>query len=244
MIPRSSIRHPRIFFSLLTLCLMMFSLHSQASARGRRKSHPGVTRPTAAKPIPQKSYRQRLEEAVATEAERYHIDPLLIWALLAQESGGGHQFAKSPKGASGPMQLMPGTAVRWGVKDPTDPEQAVRGGTEYLVWLIDRFDGDVRLGLAGYNAGEGAIDRYGRRIPPYRETQDYVRLIEQRYLKLCQDRRARGGVPQAAASAKPVSPTVTETYSFRFRVSAGTPPATAPVAAPSASLVQSGQILR
>jgi soluble lytic murein transglycosylase-like protein len=127
--------------------------------------------------------RQRIERAVAREAARHRIDPLLIWALLNQESGWSVQ-ATSYKGAQGPMQLMPATARRWGVRNPRDPDEAVRGGTEYLVWLIDRFGGDVALGLAGYNSGEGAVDKYGRRIPPYRETQEYVKRIAAGYERL------------------------------------------------------------
>jgi soluble lytic murein transglycosylase-like protein len=76
----------------------------------------------------------------------------------------------------GLMQLMPATARRFGVADPDDPAQHVAGGTRYLRWLLDRYGGDVALALAGYNAGEGAVDRHGG-IPPYRETQNYVRTV-------------------------------------------------------------------
>jgi hypothetical protein len=79
------------------------------------------------------------------------------------------------------MQLMPGTAARFGVRDIFDPAQNIEGGARYMGWLLRRFDGDVRLALAGYNAGEGAVDKYGRRVPPYRETQEYVRRISERY---------------------------------------------------------------
>jgi soluble lytic murein transglycosylase-like protein len=147
--------------------------------------------------------KNRLEEAVYREASRYNIDPLLIFALIEQESG-GRTGAISPKGARGPLQLMPGTAARFGVRNPHDPDEAVRGGVAYIVWLLDRFNGDVSLALAGYNSGEGAVEAYlmGKRIiqrdgrvinprgirtggiPPYRETQDYVRLIAGRYRRL------------------------------------------------------------
>jgi soluble lytic murein transglycosylase-like protein len=92
-----------------------------------------------------------------------------------------NRTAISVKGASGLMQLMPATATRFGVKNIFDPRENVLGGTRYLRWLLDRFNGDVRLALAGYNAGEGAVEFYGYRIPPYLETQNYVRLIYSRY---------------------------------------------------------------
>jgi hypothetical protein len=94
--------------------------------------------------------------------------------------------AISPKGARGLMQLMPGTAARFGVTSIFDPRQNIEGGARYLRFLLDRFDGDVNLALAGYNAGEGAVEKYGWRIPPYAETQEYVRRISRRY-SLIQD---------------------------------------------------------
>ena len=97
--------------------------------------------------------------------------------------------AISPKGARGLMQLMPGTAIRYGVTNIFDPRQNIEGGARYLRFLLDRFDGDVRLALAGYNAGEGAVEKYGWNIPPYAETQEYVRRISRRY-SLLQDPNA------------------------------------------------------
>jgi soluble lytic murein transglycosylase-like protein len=144
-----------------------------------------------------------LTEAVRRETAKYSIDPLLIYALIEQESGGKVR-AVSPKGARGPMQLMPATAARFGVRNSRDIPQSVRGGVEYLVWLLDKFDGNVLLALAGYNAGEGAVEAYraGRAImlpngrvinprrlrtggvPPYPETQSYVRSIALRYARM------------------------------------------------------------
>lgn len=112
-------------------------------------------------------------------ARRYGLDPCLILSVMSAESA-YRAHAVSPKGASGLMQLMPATAVRLGVKNIFDPRENVMAGSSYLRWLLDRF-GDVRLALAGYNAGEGAVEFYGRRIPPFLETQNYVRIIYSRY---------------------------------------------------------------
>jgi soluble lytic murein transglycosylase-like protein len=111
---------------------------------------------------------------------RNGIDPLLLYSIMHQESS-FKSHAISPKGARGLMQLMPGTAVRYGVTNIFDPRQNIEGGARYVRFLLDRFDGDVNLTLAGYNAGEGAVEKYGWRIPPYAETQEYVRRISRRY---------------------------------------------------------------
>jgi soluble lytic murein transglycosylase-like protein len=114
---------------------------------------------------------------------RNGIDPLLLYSIMHQESS-FKAGAISPKGARGLMQLMPGTAVRYGVTNIFDPRQNIEGGARYVRFLLERFDGDVNLTLAGYNAGEGAVEKYGRRIPPYAETQEYVRRISRRYSML------------------------------------------------------------
>ena len=127
---------------------------------------------------------------------RNGVDPLLLYSVMHQESS-FKSHAVSPKGARGLMQLMPGTAMRYGVTNIFDPRQNIEGGARYLRFLLDRFDGDVNLALAGYNAGEGAVEKYGWRIPPYAETQEYVRRISGRY-SLLQD-------PNAAVYARPVN---------------------------------------
>jgi hypothetical protein len=114
---------------------------------------------------------------------RNGVDPVLLYAQMHQESS-FKRSAISPKGARGLMQLMPGTAARFGVSNIFDPKQNIEGGARYMRFLLDHFDGDVALALAGYNAGEGAVLKYGRRVPPYRETQDYVRRISERYSRL------------------------------------------------------------
>jgi soluble lytic murein transglycosylase-like protein len=121
-----------------------------------------------------------IDELVHQAADRYKLDPCLIVSVMGAESAFNHR-AVSPRGASGLMQLMPATAVRFGVKDIFDPGENVMAGASYLRWLLDRFGGDVRLALAGYNAGEGAVELYGNRIPPFLETQNYVRLIYSNY---------------------------------------------------------------
>jgi soluble lytic murein transglycosylase-like protein len=122
----------------------------------------------------------KLNTYVTESAKRNGIDPLLIYSVMHQESSFKSR-AISPKGARGLMQLMPGTAVRFGVTNIFDPQQNIEGGSRYMKFLLDRFDGDLSLALAGYNAGEGAVEKYGFRIPPYAETQEYVRRISQRY---------------------------------------------------------------
>lgn len=118
------------------------------------------------------------DDIVNRHAQRTGLDPALIKAVIGQESG-GHRNAVSPKGARGPMQLMPATAARFGVTNPHDPEQSIRGGSDYLKFLHDRYKGNVDLTLAAYNAGEGAVDKY-HGIPPYRETQNYVPAVKAR----------------------------------------------------------------
>jgi len=113
-------------------------------------------------------------------SRRYNIDPLLIYSQMHQESSFKVR-ATSPKGARGLMQLMPATARRFGVTSIYDPKQNIEAGIRYMRWLLETFNGDVVLALAGYNAGEGAVMKYGWQVPPYRETQEYVRRITERY---------------------------------------------------------------
>lgn len=120
--------------------------------------------------------RARFERLIAANARRYGLAPELLHAVIRAESAYDHT-AVSSAGAQGLMQLMPATAVRYGVKDSFNPVENVRGGAAYLRDLLDLFDQDLRLALAGYNAGENAVIKHGRRIPPYNETQNYVRIV-------------------------------------------------------------------
>ena len=117
---------------------------------------------------------------LVSSGTRYGVDPLLLYSVMHQESSFKSR-AISPKGARGLMQLMPMTAARYGVTNIFDPKQNIEGGARYLHFLLDHFEGDLNLALAGYNAGEGAVEKYGWRIPPYSETQEYVRRISRRY---------------------------------------------------------------
>lgn len=140
-----------------------------------------------------------LRQAIYEESARYRIDPNLVLALVWQESG-FKLNAVSAKNARGPLQLMPQTAARFGVRNPHDAKESVRGGVRYLVELLDRFSGNVSLALAAYNAGELSVEAYlygkavivegkviNRRgvrtdgIPPYTETINYVRRVAERY---------------------------------------------------------------
>jgi Transglycosylase SLT domain len=140
-----------------------------------------------------------LQQAIYEESAKHKIDPNLVLALVWQESG-FKLNAVSEKNARGPFQLMPHTAARFGVRNPHDAKESVRGGVRYLVELLDRFGGNVSLALAAYNAGELSVEAYlygktvivegkvinrrGMRtdgIPPYAETINYVRRVAERY---------------------------------------------------------------
>ncbi len=118
---------------------------------------------------------KKIIELVFRLAPEYEVNPTLALAVLTTESG-FDASARSPKNAQGLMQLIPETARRFNVSDSFDPVQNIRGGLAYLRWLLAYFKGDVALVAAGYNAGEGAVNKY-RGIPPYRETQGYVKSI-------------------------------------------------------------------
>src|ERR1041385_8709174 len=124
---------------------------------------------------------EQLDRIIFEVGEKEGVDPRFIHAVIWQESK-YDPHARSHAGAQGLMQLIPATAKRFGCEHPEDPEENVTAGTKYLSWLLKRFSGNVELALAGYNAGEGAVDKYDG-VPPYNETQNYVKIISQRYGK-------------------------------------------------------------
>ncbi len=124
----------------------------------------------------------KIDTLVRFYGNKYEVDPYLIFCLMHQESRFTMK-ATSPKGAQGLMQLMPGTAARYGITNPYDVAQSIMGGTRYLKDLLQMFNGRIDLALAGYNAGENAVIKHGYTVPPYEETRNYVRLIIARYGK-------------------------------------------------------------
>lgn len=143
-----------------------------------------VASSTALPPIPADiptSGNTELDRIIFDSAQREGLDPRFVHAVIWQES----KYivdARSHAGAQGLMQLMPATAKRFGCEDSNDPKANIQAGTKYLHWLLKRFDGNVELALAGYNAGEGSVDKYNG-IPPYNETRNYVKIISERYGK-------------------------------------------------------------
>ena len=122
--------------------------------------------------------RNKYSDLIAQAAADYGVDEKLLHAVIQAESAYNPE-ARSPVGAVGLMQLMPDTAVRYGVRaeDRTDPAESIKGGARYLRDLMKMFNSDVRLAVAGYNAGENAVRKYNNSIPPYPETQNYVAQV-------------------------------------------------------------------
>jgi soluble lytic murein transglycosylase-like protein len=123
----------------------------------------------------------QIDALVNDNAQSQNVDPALIKAIIANESG-FNANATSNVGAQGLMQLMPSTAAGLGVANAYDPAQNVAGGTKYIKGLLDRFNGDVPLAVAAYNAGPNAVEKYGG-VPPYAETQNYVQNVLASYAK-------------------------------------------------------------
>jgi soluble lytic murein transglycosylase-like protein len=126
--------------------------------------------------------RLKYNDMIAKAAAKHQMDPRLLHAVIQAESA-YNSHAVSSAGAVGLMQLMPDTAKRYGVLDRHDAEQNIDGGTRYLKDLMAMFNSDLRLVVAGYNAGEGAVMKYNYNIPPYKETQNYVQQVLRLYGK-------------------------------------------------------------
>src|SRR5262249_5151367 len=133
------------------------------------------------------------EQQIDAAASKYGIDPAVLKGLIKQEAG-FNPNAGSPAGAEGLTQLMPGTASSLGVSNVHDPAQSIDGGAHYLKMQLDRFGGDYSKALAAYNAGPGAVQRYGG-VPPYSETQNYVKNV----LAFAQQYRQDGGTSAVAS---------------------------------------------
>jgi soluble lytic murein transglycosylase-like protein len=148
-----------------------FNLALQQALGAQQQNTLTLPQTGAPAPVPP----EQINALVQQNADIWNVDPALIKSVIANESS-FNANATSPVGAQGLMQLMPETAASLGVKDPYDPAQNVAGGTRYLKGLLDRFKGDTRLAVAAYNAGPGAVEKYGD-VPPYAETQSYVKNV-------------------------------------------------------------------
>ena len=140
-------------------------IYAKGKAKTKRKLHPLTAEVT---------------QEIVQRAKYYGLEPLLVLEVIRQESS-FNPNACSSANARGLMQFIPSTARRFGITNPHDISQSIDAGCRYLVFLIRKFNGRLDLVLAGYNAGEGAVERYGNRVPPYEETQNYVRTIISNY---------------------------------------------------------------
>jgi soluble lytic murein transglycosylase-like protein len=164
--------------------LVLANKNPEAGAAKSEEGAPKADRaPVASAPTqrinPVTRDRKLMYEGLISEHARLNdVNPDLVRAVVQVESA-YNPYAISPKGAQGLMQLMPSTAHRFGVKNAFNPEENVRAGVAYLRQLLDKYDNDEDLALAAYNAGPGAVDKYGQTIPPYAETKNYVAQISQ-----------------------------------------------------------------
>jgi soluble lytic murein transglycosylase-like protein len=164
-----------------------------SAARKAESPSPAPAFPLPSQTISTAAPNVQLDKIVNDAAARHQVDPALVKAVINTESG-WNPSALSRKGAMGLMQLIPGTAQRFGVGNPYDPAQNIEGGTTYLKTLLDRYNGDLSKSLAAYNAGEGAVDKSGG-VPWYPETRRYVQKVTDTYFR-----------PESGRNLTPVSP--------------------------------------
>lgn len=141
-----------------------------------------------------------LEKTVEQIAAQHDLPPELLHSVIKVESN-YNPYAVSPKGALGMMQLIPSTAKRFGVGNAFNPVENIQGGAKYLRYLLDLYNGNYPLALAAYNAGEGAVAKHGG-VPPYRETQDYVRLVKRQLDKKAAAKPAPAPVKEPEAAPR------------------------------------------
>jgi len=155
-------------------------LDGKTFAQFMRVDAPPSLKPQTAVSGIKKTSKDEIIDMVMKAAKHHGVDPKLVLAVIKQESG-FNPNAISSVGAKGLMQLMPGTAAHLGVSNAMDPAQNVFGGTKYLKQLLKKYNGNVILTLAAYNAGPGNVDKY-QKVPPFKETQNYVKNILATYL--------------------------------------------------------------
>ncbi|MFK8986304.1 lytic transglycosylase domain-containing protein [Acinetobacter seifertii] len=169
--------------------------------------------------LPSYSKNKNVFDHIIKQAAQQHgVSEGLIKAVMHTESG-FNVNAHSPVGAQGLMQLMPATARRFNVSNAYDPQQNIFAGAKYLGWLLKRFNGNTQMALAAYNAGEGNVDKYGG-IPPFRETQDYVRRVTSRYQNLYSSGVSLSSFSNSNISAQVVNPPVSPQATTPQQVSA------------------------
>lgn len=171
------------FTAQLAMCVALLGVSTSSLAGSCDKQHVNVIRQQA----------QPYQHVINQAAIKYRVNPALIKAVITAESCFRNE-AKSHKGAGGLMQLIPATAKRFGVNDRFDPVENIDGGTRYLRWLLNRYNGSIPHAIAAYNAGEGRVDRYGANVP-IQETAVYTRRVLNAYGKLA----SNGNRPPARA---------------------------------------------
>jgi len=179
------------------------------SFAGQLSAAQGATAPAASGPVGAAGGATEYDGLINAAAQRHGIDPALLKGLIRQESNFDPN-AGSSAGAQGLAQLMPGTAAALGVSNPKDPAQAVEGGAKYLKQQLDAFGGDVTKALAAYNAGPGAVQKYNG-VPPYAETQNYVRQVQAYAAQYRTAPAAAASTPAAPAAAAPTPAASTPT---------------------------------